>query len=80
MANVTTRELTRTVGETDASGQTTRDEKVYEYGFEVKGVFVRIGTVTEGQIADARIRADVERERSNESTPASDTRTTEPAE
>jgi hypothetical protein len=64
MSNLTFRELTRTIGETDPnSGQTTRDETVYEYGAEVDGVFVRIGTFTEGQVADARNRADAERER-----------------
>jgi hypothetical protein len=64
MNNLTFRELTRTIGETDpSSGQTTRDETVYEYGAKVDGVFVRIGTFTEGQVADARNRADAERER-----------------
>lgn len=63
MGNLTFRERTRTVGETDASGQTTRDETVYEYGAEIDGVFVRIGTITTGQLEDARVRADVENER-----------------
>jgi hypothetical protein len=56
------RKLTREIGETDAdSGRRHATETVYEYGAEVDGVFVRIGTFTEGQVADARNRADAER-------------------
>jgi len=63
MGNVVHRELTRTVGETTGAGETTRDETIHEYGIEVDGVFVRIGTVTEGQIADAKIRAETDEAR-----------------
>jgi hypothetical protein len=63
MSNLSFRELERVTGETTPAGDETRTEKVYEYGAEVEGVFVRIGTFTSGQVADARVRHDAEQAR-----------------
>lgn len=63
MSNLSFRPVERVTGETTPAGDETRKETLYEYGAEVDGVFVRIGTFTEGQVADARVRHDVEQER-----------------
>jgi hypothetical protein len=63
MANLSFRKVDREIGETSPTGDTTRTETVYEYGAEVDGVFVRIGTVTAGQVEDARNRQDAEQAR-----------------
>lgn len=71
MANLSFRKIDRETGETTPTGDVTRVETVYEYGAEVDGVFVRIGTFTEGQVADARVRHEVEQERNpQQDTPA----------
>src|SRR4051812_27094290 len=63
MANLSVRRLDREIGETSPTGGSVRTEEGYEYGFEVDGVFVRIGVIGAGQVEDARNRAQAEQER-----------------
>jgi hypothetical protein len=63
MANLSFRPLNREVGETSPTGGSVRTEEGYEYGFEVDGVFVRIGVIGAGQVEDARNRHAAEQER-----------------
>jgi hypothetical protein len=76
MSNLSFRKLDREVGETTPTGDVTRTETVYEYGAEIDGVFVRIGTIGAGQVEDARNRAQVEQERSPQPEQAETSRTT----
>jgi hypothetical protein len=55
--NLSFRKLDREIGETSPTGDSDRTEEGYEYGFEVDGVFVRIGVIGAGQVEDARNRA-----------------------
>jgi hypothetical protein len=63
MSNLSFRKLDREVGETTPTGDVTRTETVYEYGAEIDGVFVRVGTIGAGQVEDARNRAQAEQDR-----------------
>jgi hypothetical protein len=63
MANLSVRKLNRDIGETSPTGGSVRTEEGYEYGFEVDGVFVRIGVIGAGQVEDARNRHAAEQER-----------------
>jgi hypothetical protein len=63
MSNLSFRKLDREIGETSPTGDVTRTETVYEYGAEIDGVFVRLGTIGAGQVADARVRHDAEQAR-----------------
>jgi hypothetical protein len=51
MTDFEVRKVTRTVGETNATGQTTRDDTVYEVGTTIEDTFVRFATVTEEQLS-----------------------------
>src|SRR3954451_16131143 len=63
MANLTFRPLNREIGETSPTGGSVRTEEGYAYGFEVDGVFVRIGVIGAGAVEDARNRHAAEQER-----------------
>jgi hypothetical protein len=63
MSSLSFRKLDREIGETTPTGDATRTETVYEYGAEIDGVFVRLGTIGAGQVDDARNRAQAEQER-----------------
>jgi hypothetical protein len=69
MSNLSVRKLDREIGETTPTGDVTRTEEGYEYGFEVDGVFVRIGTIGAGQVEDARNRHDAEQARNPQPQP-----------
>jgi hypothetical protein len=58
MTDFEVRKVTRTVGETNATGQTTRDDTVYEVGTTIDGTFVRFATVTEEHVSAAQQRAE----------------------
>jgi hypothetical protein len=63
MSNLSFRKLDREIGETTPTGDVTRTETVYEYGAEIDGVFVRVGTIGAGQVEDARNRHEAEEAR-----------------
>jgi hypothetical protein len=58
MTDFEVRKVTRTVGETDGSGQTTRDDTVYEVGTTIEDTFVRFRTITEEELYAAKQRAE----------------------
>lgn len=60
MANVEVRERTRTYGETSPTGDTTRDERVWEIGAEVDGVWFPFATKTQGDFDVAQQRHDAD--------------------